>query len=176
MVKISRRRFLQVGVTGAVVLGAAAWLNHEPDTPAQGMRALNSAQAELIRALAPVILAGMIPTESVARQTALKEVVEAFDRGLAGMSLPVQAEVEQLLGLLTFAPSRALVAGIWTSWPSAREADITAFLLNWQTSRFVLLRAGFQALKQLMQACWFGNPLAWPAMGYALPPQAKDLL
>lgn len=174
--KISRRRFLQVGVTGAVVLGAAAWLSHEPDTPAQGMRALNRAEAGLIHALAPVILAGMIPTDPVPRATALKEVVEAFDRGLAGMSLPVQAEVKQLLGLLTFAPSRALVAGIWTSWPNASETDIAAFLLKWQSSRFVLLRAGFQALKQLMQACWFGNPLAWPAMGYALPERTKEIL
>lgn len=174
--RINRRHFLQVGVTGAVVLGTAAWLNHQPDTPAPGMRALNKAEAGLIRALAPVILAGMIPTESAARQTALSEVVEAFDRGLAGMSLAVQAEVKQLLGLLTFAPSRALVAGIWTAWPDASESDITAFLLKWQTSRFVLLRAGFQALKQLMQACWFGNPLAWPAMGYALPARTAELL
>lgn len=174
--KLNRRRFLQVGVTGAVVLGTAAWLNHEPDTPAQGMRALNTAEAGLIRALAPVILAGMIPAKPAARQSTLNEVVDAFDRGLAGMSLPVQAEVKQLLGLLTFAPSRALVAGIWTSWPAASEADISAFLLRWQNSRFVLLRAGFQALKQLMQACWFGNPLAWPAMGYALPARAGELL
>lgn len=163
-------------MTGAVVLGAAAWLNHEPDTPAQGMRALNAREAGLIRALAPVILAGMIPTEAAARQTTLNEVVEAFDRGLAGMSLPVQAEVKQLLGLLTFAPSRALVAGVWTSWPTASEADITAFLLKWQNSRFVLLRAGYQAMKQLMQACWFGNSLAWPAMGYALPERIRDIL
>lgn len=174
--KLSRRRFLQVGVTGAVVLGTAAWLNHEPDTPAQGMRALNAAEAGLIRALAPVILAGMIPTDAAARQNTLNEVVEAFDRGLAGMSLPVQAEVKQLLGLLTFAPSRALVAGVWTNWPEASEAEITAFLLKWQTSRFVLLRAGYQAMKQLMQACWFGNPLAWPAMGYALPERSKEIL
>ena len=163
-------------MTGAVVLGAAAWLNHEPDTPAQGMRALNAAEAGLIRALSPVILAGMLPTEAAPRQVALKEVVEAFDRGLAGMPLSVQAEVKQLLGLLTFAPSRALVAGVWKSWPEASEADIRAFLLKWQASRFVLLRAGFQALKQLMQACWFGNPLAWPAMGYALPARTGEIL
>ncbi|MBL8517965.1 MAG: hypothetical protein JNM76_13465 [Betaproteobacteria bacterium] len=174
--KLSRRRFLQVGVTGAVVLGAAAWLNHEPDTPAQGLRALSRREAELIRALAPVILAGMIPTDATARQTALNEVVEAFDRGLAGMSLAVQGEVKQLLGLLTFAPSRALVAGVWTSWPEASESEVAAFLMKWQSSRFVLLRAGYQAMKQLMQACWFGNPLAWPAMGYALPDRAREFL
>jgi hypothetical protein len=174
-VKLSRRRFLQVGATGVVVLGAAAWLNHEPDVPAQGLRALNAREADLMRALAPVILAGMIPTDAAKRQTTLNEVVEAFDRGLAGMSLPVQAEVKQLLGLLTFAPSRALVAGIWKPWPEASEAEIRGFLLKWQGSRFVLLRAGYQALKQLMQACWFGNPNAWPAMGYALPARAKEI-
>jgi hypothetical protein len=175
-VRVSRRRFLQVGVTGAVVLGAAAWLSYEPDTPAQGMRALNASEVGLIRALAPVILAGMIPTEADARQTTLNEVVEAFDRGLAGMPLSIQTEVKQLLGLLTFAPSRALVAGVWTSWPEVSEADIRAFLLKWQASRFVLLRSGYQALKQLMQACWFGNPRAWPAMGYALPARSGEIL
>lgn len=176
---LTRRRFLQVGLAGAVVLGAAAILHRPEPQYRSGSLALKMLDAEgaaLIAALAPAILAGALPTEADSRRIAISEVVDAFDRALAGLSPAVQEELQQLVTLLTFAPSRALVAGVWTPWDKVSPEEAAAFLESWRDSRFDLLRAGYQALKQLLQAGWYGNPLAWGKIGFALPASAKDIL
>ena len=40
----------------------------------------------MIKALTPVLLDGTLPKDGVARQEAIQEVVDAFDRALAGLS------------------------------------------------------------------------------------------
>lgn len=176
--KLSRRRFLQVGAAGSAVLAATYFFNRGSATPSIGsldLRAMDGKSAALIAALAPVILDGALPDDATSRKVAIHEVVEAFDRGLAGMSPAVQDELQQLLSLLTFAPTRALVAGVWKPWHEASADDVAAFLTSWRNSRFDLLQSGYQALTQLLQACWYGNPLAWGKIGFSLPPLAKEL-
>lgn len=58
----------------------------------------------IIAAIAPVMLGVDAPPDEVAR---------GFDVAVAGLPLAVQGEVHQLLGLLRFPPTRALVAGLW---------------------------------------------------------------
>jgi hypothetical protein len=176
--KLSRRRFLQVGVAGAAVLTVAHFLNRGSPVPSQGsldLRSLDAKSASLVAAIAPVILSGALPDDITSRRIAVNEVVEAFDRALSGLSPAVQAELQQLLSLLTFAPTRVVVAGVRKPWHEADEKDVAAFLASWRHSRFDLLQSGYQALKQLMQACWYGNPLAWGKIGFSLPSSAIDL-
>ena len=177
-----RRRFLETGFAGAALLllaRRAAGARETSPTAAQpgslDLRALNAASAAFIAALAPVLLADGLPDDRDARIAAVNEVVEAMDRAVAGLSPPVQEEIQQLFSLLTFAPTRAVVAGVWTPWQAADAADIAAFLARWRDSRFALLRSGYQALKQLMQACWYGNPLAWGRIGYPGAPYSREL-
>lgn len=177
---ISRRTFLKVGVAGACVLIAARALDRnvfaQDDKPGSlDLKKLANKDAELIAALAPAVLKGALPDEAVARQVAINEVVEAFDRTVAGLSPAVQGEVQQLLSLLTFAPTRRLVAGVSKPWPEASEDEVSAFLADWQQSRFALLQQGYQALARVMIACWYGNPLSWQKIGYGGPPYAKEL-
>lgn len=173
---INRRRFLQVGLGSAVLLGGTVLLTHDRTPASAHHRALSGPAAVLIRALAPVLLEGTLPREEAARAEAIQEVVDAFDRALAGLSPAVQKELQQLLTLLTFAPTRALVAGVWRNWGNASTEDVKGFLEGWRTSRIDLLRAGYQALKQVMQAGWYGNARSWQAIGYSLPERAKALL
>jgi len=49
-------------------------------------------------------------------------------------------------------------------------------LQQWQHSRLLLLRSGFQALHALINAAWFGNPASWGALGYQQPPQVMRVL
>ena len=172
----SRRRFLKAGVAGAALLTFARFAQ-QPLRASQeslDLRVLNSKSAQLISALAPVILAGSLPDDPAARAKAIDEVVAAMDRAIAGLSPAVREEVEQLLSLLTFAPTRALLAGVWKPWPEASGAEIAVFLESWRNSRFALLQSGYQAIKQLLQACWFGNPLAWEGIGYPGPPSINE--
>ncbi|MEP7154872.1 MAG: hypothetical protein ABI905_03810 [Betaproteobacteria bacterium] len=176
----SRRAFLKVGLAGAFVLAVARGMDRQvfaqaPTGGSLDLKKLANKDADCIAALAPAILNGALPADPAARLVAINEVVEAFDRTVAGLSPAIQKEVEQLLSLLTFAPTRRLVAGVSAPWHEATEADVSRFIEQWRQSRFSVLQQGYQALSQLMIACWYGNPLAWESIGYGGPPQAREL-
>ena len=166
---LTRRRFLQVGLAGVAVL-AIARVMERPGLPAY-FRVLDGGSAPLVRALVPVVLAGSIPTRDPERGIAIQEVVEAFDRAVAGLSPAVRGEIEDLLGVLQFGPTRLAFTGLWAPIETATGEEISQFLARWRTSRFDLLRAGYQALTQLLQASWYDNPTSWSAIGYPGPPQ-----
>jgi len=118
----------------------------------------------------PAVLANALPSDATERKLAIGEVVAAFDRAVAGLSPAVQSEIADLLGLLHFAPTRVALAGLTSPWEDASVEDVNTFLTRWRTSRFDLMRAGYQALTQLIQAAWYGNPRSWGAIGYPGPP------
>lgn len=157
--KITRRRFLQVGAAGAAVLAAARWLERP------------GSDGEIVAALAPVVLAGALPAAPAERAAAIARVVESVDGAIAGLAPAAQREVRELFALLRFAPTRIAATGVWKPLPEAAPADIAAFLVRWRDSRFDLLRAGYQGLTQLVQAGWYDDPRSWAAVGYPGPPQ-----
>lgn len=178
--RITRRHFLQVGIAAGLMLTASHAMKTRADTGPSAigsldLKALDNRDAACIAALAAVILTGSLPAEASARQVAINEVVEAFDRTIMGLSAPIQAEVQQLLALLTLGITRRFVVGIAAEWPDAAEADVQAFLARWRHSRIALLQQSYQALVRLMLACWYANPLSWGAIGYRGPPFAKEL-
>jgi hypothetical protein len=158
--RVSRRRFLQVGLAGSAVLAGSRLLG------AAGGATANAP----IEALANVILDGALPAGAAERALALRETSEAFQRAVSGLSPAVRGEVDDLLGLLRWWPTRWPLTGLASPLESSSPAEIAAFLRRWRESRFDLLRAGYQALAQLIQAAWYDNPRAWPAIGYPGPP------
>ena len=161
---LSRRRFLQVGLAGSAVLAATRFL----ERPAAA--APDSEGDPVVRALVPVVLAGALPEEPVLRARMVQETVEAFARAVGGLSPAVRDEIDQLLGTLRFGPTRFALTGLWAPLEESPPAQIAVFLASWRESRFDLLRAGYQALTQLIQASWYDNPHAWAAIGYPGPP------
>lgn len=168
----SRREFLQVGIASAALLAAVRFLDRsEAATPAQNHRVLDDTAVVTVAALAPVVLAGALPEEPQARARAIREVVDAFDRAVSGMSATVQGEVDQLFSVLRIPPVRLAFTGLWSPIEESTPEEIATFLRRWRTSRFEIQRAGYQALTQLIQASWYGNSLSWPSIGYPGPPQ-----
>jgi hypothetical protein len=180
--RVSRREFLKVGAGAAMTLAVTHALNRPLFAQPVGggsagsldLKHFANRDAELIAALAPAILADALPLDPASRQVAINEVVEAFDRTIFGLSPAVQREVDELMSLLTFAPTRYLIAGIRSPWNAASAEEIDAFLQRWRDSRLALLQQGYQALVRLMIACWYGNPLAWAQIGYPGPPHARE--
>jgi len=167
----TRRQFLQVGLAAGVVLAGAGWFAlRRGREPAADLQWLDRRSAAIVTALAPVVLAGALPQPEAERRQAVQEVVAAFDRAVAGLSPAVQAEIGQLFALLGLAAGRFIVAGVRSAWHEATADEVAAFLRRWRTSRFGLLRAGYQALTQLMLAAWYGNAAAWARIGYPGPP------
>lgn len=149
---------------GVLARGAAAQAPDHYFTPAQ---------REVFAAVSTVLLGGMLPVAGPDRETARAEVLRDADTFMSRMPLHIQAEARQALDLLALAPVRILVAGIWPRWDRAAGEDVAEFLENFRTSRFGLKRRIYQFLHELSALAWFGNPRAWPAMGYPGPPQVQ---
>jgi hypothetical protein len=174
MAGLSRRRFLAVGLGSAAILGAAGWWAMRPGRPAAGMRMLDEDAVAFITALVPAVLAGTLPRDDAARQAAIGETVAAFDRAVNGLTPAVQAELRQLFALVALAPARRLLAGVSRPWSEASVEEVSAFLAGWRSGRLDLMRAGYQALTQLMLAAWYGNPASWAAIGYPGAPSLGE--
>ena len=167
----TRRQFIKVGIASAALLATVRWLDRSEAAPAANHRFLDSAAVVMTAAFVPVVLATSLPDEPAARAHAIREVVDAFDRAVSGLSPAVQKEVEQLFSVLRFAPSRVAFTGLWQPLEESSAEEIAGFLTRWRTSRFEIQRAGYQALTQLIQASWYDNPSSWAAIGYPGPPK-----
>jgi hypothetical protein len=170
--RMSRRTLLKAGVAGGAALLAAHWLYTRSTVPGLAdtrFVALDPNARAIVAAIAPALLAGALPTGANA-VAALDAVVMGVDVAIAGLPPAARKELDQLFSLLAFAPSRSLIAGVWSAWPEAAPAAIADFLGQWRDSRFLLLRSAYAALHQLVMAAWYGNERAWPAIGYPGPP------
>jgi len=170
---ISRRTLLKAGLAGGAALLLARWLytsTTAPETTPARPGALDAHARAVVAAIAPVMLAGALPAND---PVLLQEIVAGVEQAVAGLPPAVRKEVDQLFALLSFAPTRALVAGVWSPWPQGSPASIGAFLDRWRDSRLTLLRSAYGALHQLVFAAWYGNSNAWPAIGYAGPPSLE---
>lgn len=174
LTRLTRRRMLQTGVGGLALLAVAGCARPQGaaqafDDPSYAYRALSAADRDLVAAIAPAMLGNALPA-ATSGLSALVQVVRGVDVAVAGLPPSVQAEIHQLFGLLEFAPTRALAAGVWSSWEDAGEAGASAFLTRWRLSGIALFRSGYQALHQLVMASWYGNGASWPRIGYPGPP------
>ena len=166
MAGLTRRRFLVVGFGSATLLAAAGWLATRPRPAAPGFRALDEDAARFMGAVVPAVLEGVLPADTARRESAIHDTVAAVDRAISGLTPSVQDELAQLFALVSLAPGRRLLAGVSTPWAEASVAEVSAFLASWRQGRLDLMRAGYQALTQLVLAAWYGNPAAWVAIGY----------
>ena len=172
---ITRRTLLKAGVAGGVALILARWLYTQlstPTLPDARFVALDAGAREIVNAIVPVLLEGALPA-SPGADAARAEVVANVDLAIDGLPPEARKQLDQLFALLAFAPSRCLIAGVWSPWPEASSASVTAFLTRWRDSRFALLQSAYGALHQLILAAWYGSPNAWPAIGYPGPPSLE---
>ena len=172
---LSRRQLLQTGLGGAAALALATLLaSPQPDAPvedwvtAMPLRALTPRDAQMLAAIAPAMLGAGVASAA--------EVARGADRAVACLPPALRAELRQLLDLLGNPWGRRWIAGVAAPWRQAAAADVAAFLQRWRGSAFPLLRSGYQALHQLLNAAWYGNPASWPALGYRQPAAVMEML
>ena len=159
-------------MAGGAALLLARWLYTATSAPppvAPTADALDADARAILAAITPVMLEGALPAGAEAAP-ALREALAGVEQAIAGLPPAVRKELEELFSLLAFAPTRCLVAGVWSPWPEAARESIAAFLARWRASRFALLRSAYGALHQIIFGAWYGNPRAWPAIGYPGPP------
>lgn len=169
-IRLNRRHLLKLGVGASIALSTAGLVatmsGCTPDKPDAGMQVLRSVDLPVLAALYPAMV-GPHPTLDDA---AIQASIRQLDMSLAHTSEQTQKDVLQLLGLLSFAPIRGPLTGIWGNLQQASPAQIDAFLLRWRDSRLDMLRLGYQALSQLLLMSWYTLPQSWEIAGYPGPP------
>jgi hypothetical protein len=161
-----RRRFLQAGLAGTVLLALLPHGTGRATSVAAAPFTVEHKQA--LAAIVPVMLAGALPS-GAGHERAVRAVVDGVEVAVRALPLRLQAEVAQLFDLLTFVPARVLVARVPRAWSEADAHSIASFLDSWRTSWFALLRSAYQALHELIMASWYAQPQSWPALGYGGP-------
>lgn len=164
----TRRAFLKFGVGGALALAAGGALYRGLQQGAPKRFNLDAAGHALLTAVVPALLGPALPTAPAARQQAVQATVERVKVAIAGLPLAAQGELQDLFGLLALAPTRRLLAGL-PAWRDATPAQLDAFLQGWRLHRFAQLRAGYQALHDLVIGSWYADPSSWVAIGYPGP-------
>ena len=176
---ITRRKMLKTGIAGAALLTVAGLTTRGTFWGAGSRRLiskdfsyrfLTKSDRRVLMAVVPVILDDALQEAQGDPEVLLEETIRRFDAAVSGLYPSVQNELRQLFSLLTLPPSRMLVAGVWSSWANASSTAVYEFLSGWRNSRFDLLKSGYDALQQLSVAAWYGNPKAWPDIGYPGPP------
>lgn len=171
-----RRMFLKVGVAGSAVLLFNRWLPParaaEPAAVAgQVFANLTDADAAALTRIVPVMLSGALPSDHGEQNAAIGEIIRGVDLTIGYQPPRVRGEIRDLFGLLTHTVTRALIAGIWTSWENASNQDVQAFLASWRDSRLGMLRSAYIGLNNLIVGSWYGNPKSWRRIGYPGPPK-----
>jgi hypothetical protein len=170
-----RRTFLKAGVAGSALLLLNRWLPParaaEPAGTARVFTNLTDADAAALARIVPVMLAGALPQDHGERNAAIGEIILGVDLTIGYQPPHVRSEIRDLFGLLTRAVTRALIAGIWTSWEKTSDQDIQAFLASWRNSRLAMLRSAYIGLNNLIVGSWYADPKSWPRIGYPGPPK-----
>ncbi len=123
-----------------------------------------------MRAVAPVVLGPLLPTDGTARDASLAAAMATLDDYLAHLSLPLQRQARALLDVLALLPVRWLLLRSRVRWREATPERVEAFLRRAQQSRLFLLRRAYDFLQSMTVLAWFDLPVAWADIGYPGPP------
>lgn len=164
----TRRMWLKLGLASAVVLAAGGgWLARPSPAWVQGQF---SASAQAVwQALGRAFLDGALPTEAEAHAHALAALLDRLNAAVAALPPHAQAELSQLLTLLTTPPGRRWLAGVDSDWPVASVAEIQAGLQAMRGSRLSLRQQAYLALHDLIGAAYFSDPSTWTLLDYPGP-------
>jgi hypothetical protein len=163
-----RRRLLQIGL-GAATLLAVAGAGIALIRPGLIAGRLTPDADIVFSAVARAVLDKSLPTQPVQRQAALESHLSRMNALIGALPMPTQAELSNLLALLSAAPGRMFLVGLSTTWADAEAAEIQACLEGMRQSGAQLRQQVYHALRDLTNAAFYADPSAWPLMGYPGP-------
>jgi hypothetical protein len=182
----TRRGFLKKTLGGAALLAAAgaiplALRKTQLREPRQPLRFFTPAEYSVFAAVAervlargadgiPQELAGVLRARPAAPAPAALDVAGKADAFLAPLDAASAKELKQLLALFDNALFGVLTGGPPRPFTRMTPAEQDAHLERWATSRMAVRRTGFQALKRLSAAVYYGSPESYASVGYPGPP------
>ena len=165
---MQRRHLLQLAAGSAVLLlvagGGAAILQ-----PGIESGRLTASSRPVFGAVARAVLQGQLPSQPDARQRALESHLQRLDEAIGAFPPAVQAQLSQLLAILSLAPGRMALTGLRTDWPRATEPQLHAALDDMRRSCVTLRQQAYHALRDLTNAAYYADASVWPSIGYPGP-------
>ncbi|MGC6491417.1 MAG: gluconate 2-dehydrogenase subunit 3 family protein [Myxococcota bacterium] len=167
---LTRRQLLGAGLGTAVLLAAGGiGLSLQPTrmvAPSRPLKALSPRAFSVLVAVADRVCPG---TDAAPSATHIG-VAELVDDLMGTMHPTDVAEFEQALQLLENGLAGLLLDGRPRTFTTCSKEEQDRVLENWRTSALTLRRKAFKALRGLCAAAFYGNPGAYPAVGYPGPP------
>lgn len=165
---MQRRTLLKVGLVAGTLLGlvggALALMQ-----PARRNGKLSDAARVALAAVAKAVIGPLLPQAAAAQVAALQAHVGRVEATIAGLPPSLQAEVDELLTIVTSAPGRLALVGLADSWHGAPEAQVTAALQGMRQSSLALRQQAFHALRDISNGAYFADRSTWQAIGYPGP-------
>lgn len=167
----TRRRLLQVGIGGAILLATGGlvmtlWRPGGGRTPPTTLQALDGNSWLVLAAVA----ARVTPGEAGFPSADTIDVASRVDALLARMHPATVAEIRQLLGLLENPIGGLLLDGRIGSFTGAPNDEQDTILRGWRDSDVAVKRAGYKALAGLCASAYYADPRVYPHIGYPGPP------
>ncbi|MDQ3262574.1 MAG: hypothetical protein M3Y59_02765 [Myxococcota bacterium] len=167
---ISRRSLIKRGLVGGALLslGGGGLLalrgGRRIPLPPEGLQTFDLVEYSVFDAFARRVVQ---PTAG----PPVDRIALNADRVLTRASREVQGEVKQLLRLFENALAGFLFAGHLRPFTALEPAEQDAVIRDWAHSALSLRRTGYQALRTVALASYYGANEAWPATNYPGPPQ-----
>lgn len=167
----SRRKFIFVGVIGALAAGAAVVLPRigKPGVAPQG-GALVLAHGDMLRGVAVAVLGPALSADEASRDAELSRVINAAGALIDNLPPSTRSEVGDLFGLLALKPARMLL-GFSGDWDVSNASAVARTLLALRDSSIGLKQQVYFALHDMVLGSFYAEPKTWLATGYPGPPK-----
>jgi hypothetical protein len=167
LLTMRRRSLMKVGLAGGVLLALAGagwpWCSRPAATAS-----FTETGRTLFTALAPAVLAGLLPAEAVARRQAIEACCARVEVAINGMPPAMQAEVDELLTIAGSSVGRVALVGLGSPWATAEQPSRSSpRLRGMRDSSLALRQQAYHALRDLTNGGYFADESAWAVMGYA---------
>lgn len=167
----SRRRFIFVGVAGAIAAGAAFVLpQFGKSGPAPKGSALAQQHADILRVVATAVLGPALPADVTSREAELSRVVSAAGALIDNFPASTRREIGDLFGLLALKPARVLL-GFSGNWEASEAPAVAQSLLALRDSSIGLKQQAYFALHDMVLGSFYAEPKTWLSTGYPGPPK-----
>jgi hypothetical protein len=183
----TRRGLLKKTLGGAVLLAAAGAVplalrkTKLRELNGRTLQFFTPAEYAIWAAVADRILAIAPPGQEASAPEALRAAPSAAQIDVAGKAdaflapLPPSdaKELKQLLALFDNALFSFVTFGPPTPFTQQTPAQQDAHLSAWRSSRIAVRRTGYQVMKRLCAAIYFGSPETWASANYKGPPDVS---
>ena len=167
----SRRRFIFVGVAGAIAAGAALVLPRlSKSNAAPKGGALAQDHAGMLRVVAAAVLGPALPVDAASRDAELTRVVAAAGTLIDNLPPSTRSEVGDLFGLLALKPTR-MILGFSGNWEMSEAPAVAQSLLALRDSSIGLKQQTYFALHDMVLGGFYAEPKTWFSTGYPGPPK-----